>query len=71
MVKEIRARFSHGKLEPLENLDGLKEGDIVTISIKDEWPAWKKEVEEAAKNAGFTSEEQINELIHEQRHGGQ
>jgi hypothetical protein len=32
MVQEIRARFSHGVLEPLEALD-LKEGEEVKVLI--------------------------------------
>ena len=67
MAKEIRAKYSKGKFEPLESFDDLEEGDVVTLSIKDEWPAWKGELEEAARKAGITTEEQVVELIHEQR----
>ena len=34
MVKEIRARFSKGKIEPLEELD-LEEGEEVRVIIPD------------------------------------
>ena len=34
MVREIKARVSHGKIEPLEKLD-LQEGDEVIILVKD------------------------------------
>ena len=73
MAKEIRARFSKGKFEPLENVDDLKEGEEVTLSIKEVASSfanapWKRAIEKGAKEAGFTTEEQINELIYEQRH---
>jgi predicted DNA-binding antitoxin AbrB/MazE fold protein len=72
MIREIRARYSKGKIEPLESLD-LEEGQEVVISIKEATSSfadsdWKRRIEKAAKDAGFTTEEQINELIHEQRH---
>jgi len=35
MVKEFRARFSKGKIEPLEKVD-LQEGEEFTIAIKEE-----------------------------------
>jgi predicted DNA-binding antitoxin AbrB/MazE fold protein len=35
MAREIRARFSQGKIEPLEELN-LKEGVEIVISIKEE-----------------------------------
>lgn len=38
MAREIRGRFSKGKIEPLEKLD-LKEGDEVIITISEEKPA--------------------------------
>ncbi len=38
MAKEIRARFSKGKIEPLEEVD-LKEGEEVIITIREETPA--------------------------------
>ena len=38
MAKEIRARFSKGKVEPLEEVD-LKEGEEVIITIREEAPA--------------------------------
>ena len=72
MAKEIRARFSKGKFEPLEKID-LEEGKEVILSVE-EAPSsfanapWKRHLEQKAKEAGFTTEEQINELIHEQRH---
>lgn len=34
MAREIRARFSRGKIEPLEET-GLHEGDEVIISVKE------------------------------------
>jgi predicted DNA-binding antitoxin AbrB/MazE fold protein len=41
MVREIKARVSHGKIEPLEKLD-LQEGDEVTILVKDTSPPARK-----------------------------
>lgn len=38
MIREIRARFSGGRIEPLEEVD-LKEGQVITITIKEEKPA--------------------------------
>ncbi len=38
MAREIRGRFSGGKIEPLEKID-LKEGDEVIITIREEQPA--------------------------------
>ncbi len=38
MAREIRGRFSKGKIEPLEKLN-LKEGDEVVIIIREEKPA--------------------------------
>ena len=38
MAKEIRGRFSNGKIEPLENTD-LKDGDEVIITLPEEKPA--------------------------------
>jgi predicted DNA-binding antitoxin AbrB/MazE fold protein len=35
MVREFRARFSRGKIEPLEKVD-LREGEEFTITIKEE-----------------------------------
>ena len=32
MLREVKAKFVHGKIEPLEELD-LKEGDEITIVI--------------------------------------
>ncbi|MCI0440672.1 MAG: DUF104 domain-containing protein [Chloroflexi bacterium] len=72
MVREIRARYSKGKIEPLEKLD-LEEGEEIVISIlerpfsEERWKALKRYAEQKAKEAGITSEEQVNELIHEQR----
>jgi len=37
MAREIRGRFSKGKIEPLEKID-LKEGDEVIITIPGEKP---------------------------------
>ena len=37
MAREIRGRFSKGKIEPLEKID-LKEGDEVIITIREEKP---------------------------------
>ena len=34
MTRKIKARYSNGKLTPLEPID-LKEGDEVTVSIED------------------------------------
>lgn len=72
MARDIRARFSKGKIEPLEDLD-LKEGAEIVISIREvdfsfADSDWKRNIEQGAKEAGFTTEEQINELIYEQRH---
>lgn len=33
MAREVKAKYLHGKLEPMEDLD-LKDGDEVTISVK-------------------------------------
>ena len=74
MVKEIKAKFSKGKIEPLEDLD-LEEGQEVVISIKkrsfskEELTELMKYGEKKAREAGITSEEQVNEMIYEQRHG--
>ena len=38
MVREIRARFTRGKIEPLETLD-LREGEEITITIREDKPA--------------------------------
>ena len=38
MAKQIRGRFSKGKIEPLEKTD-LKEGDEVIITLPEEKPA--------------------------------
>ena len=38
MAREIRARFSKGKIEPLEEVD-LREGEVITITIREEKPA--------------------------------
>ena len=35
MAREIRGRFSKGKIEPLEKID-LKEGEEVTITLPEE-----------------------------------
>ena len=34
MPREIKARFSHGNIEPLEQLD-LEDGEAVTILVKE------------------------------------
>ena len=72
MAKEIRARYSGGKFEPLEDLD-LREGEEVIISIKERrfsektWRQLKEYAEQKATEAGITTEEQVNELVHDQR----
>ena len=38
MARQIRGRFSKGKIEPLEKID-LKEGDEVIITLPEEKPA--------------------------------
>ncbi|HEY5866141.1 MAG TPA: antitoxin family protein [Candidatus Tectomicrobia bacterium] len=50
MAKEIRARFSHGMLEPLEALD-LKEGEEVKVIIT-ERPQGKGMIEALRASAG-------------------
>jgi predicted DNA-binding antitoxin AbrB/MazE fold protein len=50
MAKEIRARFSHGVLEPLEALD-LKEGEEVNVIIT-ERPQGKGMIEALRASAG-------------------
>lgn len=74
MAKEIRAKYSKGKFEPLESFDDLEEGTEVIISVKGELFS-KERLERLMKygqkkgrEAGITSEEQVNELIYEQRH---
>ena len=67
MVREIKARFSKGKLEPLEELD-LDEGEEVILALQ-EWPAWKRRIEADARKAGVRSEQQIIEIIREARAG--
>lgn len=37
MPKEVRAKFIHGRIEPLEKLE-LEEGEEVTILVKDSQP---------------------------------
>lgn len=72
MTREIRARYSNGKFEPLEALD-LQEGEEVVISIKerrfseDTWKQLKEYAEQKSKEARITSEEQVIELVHDQR----
>lgn len=71
MVKEIRARYSKGKIVPLEDLD-LEEGAEIVISVKVKeneltCMSWKREVETAAKEAGITTEEQVVEMVRESR----
>lgn len=50
MVKEIRARFSQGKIEPLEEID-LVEGEEITITIRESVSS-NKAKEALAKAAG-------------------
>src|SRR5215813_5173856 len=50
MAKEIRARFSHGVLEPLDTLD-LKEGEEVKVIIT-ERPKGKGMIEALRTSAG-------------------
>jgi len=50
MAKEIRARFSHGVLEPLEAVD-LKEGEEVKVIIT-ERPTGKGMIEALRASAG-------------------
>jgi predicted DNA-binding antitoxin AbrB/MazE fold protein len=50
MAKEIRARFSHGVLDPLEALD-LKEGEEVKVIIT-ERPKGKGMIEALRASAG-------------------
>ncbi len=75
MAKAIRARYSKGRIELLEKVD-LEEGEEILISIlerpfsEERWKALKGYAEQKAKEKGITSEEQINELIHEQRRRG-
>lgn len=38
MAREFRARFSKGKIEPLEAVN-LREGEVIIITIKEEKPA--------------------------------
>ena len=75
MAKDIRARYSRGKFEPLEELD-LLEGEEVVISIKERrfaeesWRQLKDYAAKKAKESGVSSEEQVNELIYDQRRRG-
>lgn len=65
MVREIRAKFSKGKIEPLEELE-LEEGEEVVLAFQ-EWPAWKRRIEANAHAAGICSEQQVIEIIREAR----
>jgi predicted DNA-binding antitoxin AbrB/MazE fold protein len=47
MAREVKARFLHGKIEPLEELD-LKEGDQITILVQEDSTA-----DDAAATAAF------------------
>ena len=38
MAREIRARFTRGKIEPLEEVN-LNEGAVITITIREDKPA--------------------------------
>ena len=74
MAREIRAKYSKGKFEPLEDVDDLEEGTEVIVSVQEK-PFSKEELTELmeygakkAKETGITSEEQVNEMIYEQRH---
>ena len=69
MAREIRARFSKGKIEPLEELD-LEEGAEVTIIIPD--PATGKSVIEALRSTagaweGTHDPEELKRNIYENR----
>jgi hypothetical protein len=47
MPREVKARFFHGKIEPLEELD-LKDGDQITILVREDF-----RVDDAAAKAAF------------------
>lgn len=66
MARQIKARFSKGKLEPLESLE-LEEGEDILSFQGAPWPSWKSRIEDAAKKAGVTSEKQVVEIIREER----
>ncbi len=50
MVREIKARFSNGKIEPLEDVD-LKEGEEVTVTITEKPSEKSKEAFRRAAGA--------------------
>jgi len=68
ITKECRARFSKGKLELLEAVN-LREGEVITITIKEEKPAsgtferaaggWKDSVDTEALLRDFKKSRQI------------
>lgn len=68
MAQLIKARFSNGKLEPLERLD-LEEGAEVVISVvpDDDSEVRLEELmafgARKAKEVGITTEEQVVEII--------
>jgi predicted DNA-binding antitoxin AbrB/MazE fold protein len=68
----IKARFSNGKLEPLERLD-LEEGAEVVISVvpDDDSEVRLEELmafgARKAKEVGITTEEQVVEIIRAKR----
>ena len=72
MAQLIKARFSNGKLEPLERLD-LEEGAEVVISVVPDDDS-EVRLEEfmafgarKAKEVGITTEEQVVEIIRARR----
>ena len=72
MAQLIKARFSNGKLEPLERLD-LEEGAEVVISVvpDDDSEVRLEELmafgARKAKEVGITTEEQVVEIIRAKR----
>ena len=34
MIREIRARYSKGVIEPLEEMDGIREGEEIVIAVR-------------------------------------
>ena len=71
MARQIKARFVKGKLEPLETLD-LEEGDEVVLAVQSVFSQngladLRTYATRKAKEAGITSEEQVNDLIHSRR----
>ena len=70
MARLIKARVSQGKLDPLEDLD-LEEGTEVVVSVApngdfaERLERLRAYGAKRAKEAGITSEEQVNEIVHE------